>query len=260
MVRIAVFTDAHANLPAVRAVLTAIHAKGCDVIVHTGDALAIGPYPKETLDMLLNTPQLQGIMGNHEAYFVNGLPEPRPSWMSEGEVAHQHWIHRQLNAQHRERVAAWPYVIQRDFEGVRVGFMHYALDASGQDFAPVIQQPSAQDLDTLFEHWACDVIFYGHDHIAADLQGRARYVNPGSLGCYTEPVARYCIVEFQTGRYHLEHQRVTYDDAELYKTFEARAVPEREFIYKVFFGGRFREWRRERMKNGFWTNRPYALL
>ena len=45
--RIAVITDVHANLPALEAAVGAIHACGCDAIVHTGDAIAIGPYPAE---------------------------------------------------------------------------------------------------------------------------------------------------------------------------------------------------------------------
>lgn len=51
---------------------------------HTGDAIAIGPYPAETLDLLLSEPKIECVMGNHEAYFVEGLPQPRPEWMSEG--------------------------------------------------------------------------------------------------------------------------------------------------------------------------------
>lgn len=52
-------------------------------------------------------------------------------------------------------------------------------------------------------------------------------------------IAQYCVAEFHRGKYEVEHRRVEYDDALLYKAFEDRAVPEREFIYKVFFGGRF---------------------
>lgn len=41
--RIAVIADVHANLPALEAALAAIGALGCDAIVHTGDAVGIGP-------------------------------------------------------------------------------------------------------------------------------------------------------------------------------------------------------------------------
>src|SRR5438270_14054285 len=74
--KIAVITDAHANLPALRAALEAIRAEGCDAIFHTGDAIGIGPFPAETLELLLGTPHMQCVTGNHDAWFVEGLPQP----------------------------------------------------------------------------------------------------------------------------------------------------------------------------------------
>lgn len=84
--RIVVITDVHANLPALEAALDSIRAEGYDVLFHTGDAIAIGPHPAECLDLLLSTPNTRFVIGNHEAWFINGLPTPLPSWISEGEV------------------------------------------------------------------------------------------------------------------------------------------------------------------------------
>jgi predicted phosphodiesterase len=257
--KIAVITDVHANLPALEAALDAIRAEGCDVIFHTGDAIAIGPYPDECLGLLLDTPKIQFVAGNHDAYFVDGLPEPQPDWMSDGEVQHQRWTHARLDAQHYRRagqlsdawtytrldahlrsvLAQWPYILEREFEGVRTVFVHYGLALSGRDFVPVVRQANATDLDRMFISHDADLIFYGHHHSRSDVQGRARYVNPGSLGCHDKAVARYCVVEFQQGRYTVEHRAVSYDDTALFRTFERRDVPERQFIYRAFFGGRF---------------------
>jgi hypothetical protein len=95
------------------------------------------------------------------------------------------------------------------------------------------------DLDRLFGGFVSELIFFGHDHSSCDLQGRARYVNPGSLGCHTRAVARYCVAEFHEGTFTIAHRAVPYDDAELQRAFEERQVPEREFINQAFFGGRF---------------------
>jgi predicted phosphodiesterase len=78
MVRIGVITDAHANLPALTAVLHALDTEGCDVIVHCGDAIGIGPHPAEVLTTLLERDGVHLLMGNHDAWFAHGLPEPRP--------------------------------------------------------------------------------------------------------------------------------------------------------------------------------------
>ena len=239
MIRIAVLTDAHANLPALRAALGAIHRLGVDAIYHTGDAIGIGPYPAETLDLLLATPQVHLVMGNHDQWFAQGLPDSRPEWMSAGEVAHQQWVHASLDPALREVVAAWPYFIEETFDGVRVAFTHYGLDESGTNWAPIIPTPMADDLDRVFARHAVDLVFYGHHHPASDVQGRARYINPGALGCYNQPLARFVVLETEGGAYRLTTHAVPYDDADLFRAFEQRAVPDRQLIYRAFFGSRF---------------------
>ena len=97
--KIVVIADVHANLPALKAVLNTICEEGYDAVFHVGDAIGIGPYPAETLDLLLNTSNAHLIMGNHDDWFINGLPEPQPEWMSDGEVEHQHWTHAQVDPQ-----------------------------------------------------------------------------------------------------------------------------------------------------------------
>lgn len=82
-------------------------------------------------------------------------------------------------------------------------------------------------------------MFFGHDHSPVDLEGKARYINPGSLGCCPKALARYTIAKYEGGQVDIQHHSVSYDDRDLYRAFEDRNVPEREFIYKVFFGGRF---------------------
>ncbi len=241
--KIAVFTDVHANLPALQAALGAIRAEGCDAIYHTGDAIAIGPYPSECMDLLLSIPNVCMIMGNHDAWFAHGLPNPPPSWVDNGEALHQHWVHSSLDPSLRSVVARWPYVVQEQFAGVRVTFLHHALNASASGFAPSLRDPSPGDLDAIFVPYRADVLFYGHNHHASDfysLDGQTRYVNPGSLGCYAEAVARFVLLECNKGHYKLKKHAVRYDDTALFETFERREVPEREFICQTFFGGRHR--------------------
>jgi len=237
--RIIVITDAHANLPALKTVLKEITKLGYDAIFHTGDAIAIGPHPAECLDLLLNTPRIQFVVGNHDSYFVYGLPKPQPVCMSDGEVQHQLWTHAQLLPQLRSILARWPYVLEHEFEGVRVTFAHYGIAESGHDFVSTVTNPTAADLNEMFPFPDSSLVFYGHEHSSSDIQGNKRYVNPGSLGCSKNAVTRYCVAEFARGWYAIEHHAVAYDDVELYESFERRNVPERHFIHQTFFGGRF---------------------
>ncbi len=235
-VRIAILSDVHGNLPALKAALAAIEREGYDALYHTGDVIGIGPYPAECLRLLLDTPGARMIMGNHDAWFVHGLPQPRPSWMTEVELAHQQLVHAQLDPSLRSVVARWPYVIQEQIDGIQLTFTHYGLDDSGRGFVPVIPHPQSEDLDAMFGQFGADLVFYGHHHPTADLWGRGRYVNPGSLGCHTEPLARFVILDCASGAYTLQHRAVPYDDRVLFTAFEDRAVPEREIIRRIFFG------------------------
>jgi predicted phosphodiesterase len=237
MIKVAVFSDVHANLPALQAALAAIRPIGCDAIYHAGDAIAIGPHPAECLDLLLDTPDMHLIMGNHDAWFVHGLPQPRPEWLSEDELAHQHWLHAQLDPALKPVVARWPRVIQTEFGGVRVALMHYPPSPTGgrSACAPFLQAHTVPDMDALFATYQVDVVFYGHEHGACDVSGRARYVNPGSLGCHDKAMARFIILACEQGRYELHKHAVPYDDASLFTDLEKRQVPARAFIRRVFF-------------------------
>jgi predicted phosphodiesterase len=236
--KIAVLTDAHANLPALEAALAAIRAEGCEAVYHTGDAIGIGPYPAECLDRLLHTPTTRLVMGNHDAWFAFGLPRPRPPWMSEGEVAHQRWVHAQLDPALRSAVACWPYVVREAFGRLRVTFAHYGLDEAGRCCSPFVPDPAPADVDRLFARFApTAVLFYGHDHAPADNAGRARYVNPGALGCGPQPLARFAVLAVAAnGSYEIAKHAVPYDDADLFRQFEERDVPERAFICETFYG------------------------
>ncbi|MGA9766498.1 MAG: metallophosphoesterase family protein [Rhodomicrobium sp.] len=240
--KLAVLTDVHANLPALKAALSAIEQEGYDLLVHLGDAIATGPFPAETLELLLSVRKARFIMGNHDAMFASGLPTPAPAWMSKGQAEHQRWTHAQMSQELRSPLAGWPYRWHCEFEGVSASFSHYALDASGEKMAKLMPNPAPSDLDNAFPvsgPTAPTLTFHGHNHSVSDIQGRSRYLDPGSLGCAPRPVARYFMAEFRRGGYRLEHRVVPYEDDALRAAFEKRRVPQRAHINRTFFGGRF---------------------
>ncbi len=239
MIKIGVVTDLHANLPALKAFLAAAKDEGFDALYHLGDAIAIGPNPRECVDLILSTPGMHVIRGNHESYYLDGILEPRPIWMSDGEVLHQTWVSEQLGLEYRKMLAAWPWMMDVEFAGVSVRFQHYALDASGRDFAPMLRDPAAAELEAHFGSPDAQLVCYGHAHQFTDLKTKTRLINPGSLGCQREAVAPYLVLEFVCGSYKVEHHHIPYDDRCLYQDFEERKVPERAFLYDAFFGGRF---------------------
>ncbi len=234
---IGIITDAHANLPALNAALAALDAEGCEFVVHTGDAIGIGPHPAECLDLLLGHPHLRFIMGNHDEWFAHGLPDPQPAWMSDEEWLHQRWTHRHLTAEMREAVARWPCTLELELNRVDVAFCHYPRDPAGTGFVPIVKGPSAADLDSLFQGSHGDVVFYGHHHPRSDVQGRARYVNPGALGCNAPGQARFAMLAVDDdGNWDLSLRSVSCDARDLPHDYEVRKVPARETILRIFHG------------------------
>lgn len=229
------FTDVHANLPALDAALREIDRLGVDAVYHTGDAIGIGPFPAECLDRLLARRATNLLMGNHDAWFAFGLPDESVPWMPRDERAHQQWVHAQLDPAAKEVVATWPYASSLRVEGVRLDFLHYPLSESGRFRAP-IDLSSPEVADSLFGLRASTLVFFGHDHRAWNVHGATtRYVNPGAIGCSAEPVARFALVEVkQGGAYTLTLHAEPYDPAPLFEALERRAVPARDFIRRTF--------------------------
>lgn len=233
--RIAVFTDVHANLPALDAALREIDRLGADAVYHTGDAIGIGPFPAECVDRLLERRATHLLMGNHDAWFAFGLPDDSASRMPLDEREHQQWVHAQLDPALKAVVSTWPYASSLRVEGVRLDFLHYPLTPAGGFRAPVdVTSPEAAH--ELFSPRASSLLFFGHDHRAWNVHGtNTRYVNPGAAGCSVDPVARFAFVEVKKGgAYTLTLHAEPYDPAPLFDALERRRVPARDFIRRTF--------------------------
>ena len=238
MTRFAVITDVHANALALEAALMKIEAWGCDRIIHTGDAVGLGPQPRECLETLLEHPRISGIRGNHDSYYCCGVPNPLAA--TEDRVrAHQEWVNDTVGDAFAAAVAAWPFSTTVEVEDMTLGFQHYALDATGSGFQEVVYPVDGITLDTMFAGAGRpDLVFYGHVHASSDQRGIARYVNPGSLGCNARPLARYVLVEVERAAVEIRFESVAYDREMLLLQFEQLQVPDRKIIIDTFFGGR----------------------
>lgn len=236
--KIAVLGDVHANLPALDAALAEIERAGCDAIYHLGDLIGIGPYPAECLERLTALSHVRFLMGNHDALFVHGLPDPLPDHISVGEAAHQEWTHQQIDDVFRIMIAQWPYLIREEIEGVKLLFLHYPRRRGRREFAEIVRRSAVADLDRLFAAYDADLICFGHTHEAVNEKGRSHYLNPGALGCGPEAAAHYAIVTIADGRYQVSRHAVPYDDRPLFRAYVKRGVPERRFLARVFHGDR----------------------
>lgn len=82
-----------------------------------------------------------------------------------------------------------------------------------------------------------ELVCFGHHHIVHEFKGRNRlYLNPGSLGCYHKPLARYGIVEVTQEGIAYRLREVPYDNRAFLASYRTLGVPDGELILKVFHG------------------------
>ncbi len=244
MHKIALLTDIHANLPALEAALSKIQQIKVDEIVIGGDSIGIGPFPCETLIRIMKLSNISFINGNHELVAIHGISSlveiigPNDG----GYLEHAKWCNSQLSHEMVEYLKMQPLFIIKDVEGMICNFMHYAIDPmrSKTVFPFKHEKIEDSDIEILYSEFPGDLIGFGHLHNSyyKSINNRV-YLNPGSLGCNNGPTARFAIIEFHKGECTIQNNSIKYDDTELYKEFEERNVPDRKFIYKTFFGGRF---------------------
>lgn len=233
--RIGIFQDIHANLPALKKSLEVFKEKKCDRIYHVGDLIGIGPHPKEVFELVNSLDNIVLIMGNHDYWFAYGIPFPRPKLMSKEELAHQEWTHLQIGPDKRPIVKKWNFVEELKInERNKITFAHYGYDSSKNWFKNFIPKPTTADLDEMFNEFDSDIIFYGHNHDESDIQGSSRYINLGSTGCYSKAEVRLGILDIINNKVELAKITAPYDDSGLMEDFELRKVPARNFIKQNF--------------------------
>lgn len=240
MTRIAVFTDIHGNLEALKAILEDIKKESISDIYHLGDAIAIGPSPKETLDTLI-THNVHLIKGNHEDYYLNPM-ENLPEFFSKGERQHQLWVKQQLGKDYSNVIGDAPYSLSLNIEGYSLYLCHYPYIEDGAgfvDYKNFVRDITLAKVRDLFCDLPQDIFLYGHFHEFSDFFDQStekRYINPGSAGSNRSKYTHYTILEFHSHGYTVVHKNIIYDKGPLIDKMHDKSVPEKEFLIPNFFG------------------------
>ena len=122
--RICIFSDTHGNLQALTAILEEFRKRKPDAIYHLGDAICMGPNPKECMDILFGSKDIINVRGNHDNDYLNNVTAKRG--MSHVPVEHKEFMFREVGDSYKEIIAGLPYVITEDYFGLKVAYTHYA--------------------------------------------------------------------------------------------------------------------------------------
>jgi predicted phosphodiesterase len=219
--KIAAFSDIHANLYALQAVLADIARQGDDLqIVIAGDMVNVGPSPRETLDLLRSLPNAVMIAGNHEEYVLERVREGVAPPPYRALFAPAQWTASRLSpADH-----AWLESLPRslNFE-VAPGAELCVVHGSPRSQTGCITRELAANETALAEMFAGQIKpgrlwISGHTHVPLTFDWRGMTItNCGSVGLPFDgnPDAPYLLAGWDAAaqRWHTEIRRVPYDRA-----------------------------------------------
>ena len=207
--KIAVISDIHSNLHALKAALTAIDERGADAIYCLGDIVGYGADAAACVD-LVRERCAGSVRGNHdEAVALERGLDVIPRDAREAAIHNR----RQLKSDQIDYLSNLPLTLEA--EGLT--FVH----ASPQEPQSWLRLNSFTVVKDQFSHFDTDICFVGHTHIAGVVSNRVgvlsvrpghRYlVNAGSVGQPRDDDPRLSFAFFDTEAVTCEIVRLGYD-------------------------------------------------
>ena len=232
--RIGVISDIHGNALALDAALAELERERVDRLICLGD-VAVGPQPHESLDRVrsLGCPV---IMGNWDAWFVDGLPEAT-SEVEERLFEIHRWWAGSLPERDREFLKTFQQRLEIELDGTPIVFFH-GSPRSFDDW--LVASTPDDEVDRMIEGFDAPLLVGGHTHMQMVRRFRdSLIVNPGSIGLpFLEwsrdvvriaPWAEFAILGADGGRLALDLRRTPFAVAEHLKIARESGMPHAEW-------------------------------
>jgi predicted phosphodiesterase len=234
--KIAVLSDIHGNLPALKAVLDEVEGEGVDAVVNLGDSLSGPLMPAETADLLLERgfvtvagnqdrgllaqwqrPGCERALDTSDGYAASQIADRHAQWLQS--LPATHWLTDDVYLVHGTPGSDLKYLL----ETVTPDFgLHGSIGLRAASVEEIASRLAAGEEDCR----RATLVLCGHSHVprAALVEGTL-VLNPGSVGlqAYDEeeparhrvrngtPHARYAIVDRRGGHWNARLCSVAYD-------------------------------------------------
>jgi predicted phosphodiesterase len=248
MKRLALISDIHANLPALRAVLADIDERAnVDAIYHLGDLTGYAPWPNEVVD-LLRERAISGISGNYDSTVATDYKHCgcRADTPHDEELSHLsfEWTRSHVTLETKKYLGSLPFRLDiRPFgghvSGPTITLVHGNQTLNTvyvtEDRSDAFLEKMAKDIGSRPD----DVICFGHTHKPWQrVVGGVQFINTGSVGRPKDGDPRACYVTLTTegSAVRVEFIRVAYDVEEAARGIRESELPP-EFTDVLRSGG-----------------------
>jgi predicted phosphodiesterase len=224
-VRLAILSDIHSNLEALKTALRAIERVGVDRIYCLGDVVGYNADPVECLHLIRE--HADGVVvGNHDLAVATG--EGIHQLPSDAQRAARHNHHR-LNDTLREEILSWPDRL----EAHDCTFVHSTPDRP-RAWKRIQSFPAAKEQ---FDHFDTQVCFVGHTHVPSVVSnklgvlkvrpGHRFMINPGSIGQPRDNNPKLSFALYDSSAMQHRTVRLEYDVDTTVRKLQAAGLPDR---------------------------------
>lgn len=213
MTRVAVLSDIHGNLAALRAVLDDVHRLRPDMTVCAGDLVVYGPFPNECVN-LVRSNKITTVTGNRdwavgrrqstEAYAVPARRDRA------AETAIYEWTTRVVTEPNRLFLSALPRRLRLHLGRLELLLVHGTIRSPFEYVRPDDDPAAFAELAELSK---ADIVVGGHTHVPFRREvGETLFLNAGSVGWPKDgrPDAGYVLIDVSGRDVRVEFRRVAY--------------------------------------------------
>jgi putative phosphoesterase len=232
MDRVVIFSDMHANLPALEAVLEDIDGKGygAEERYCLGDLVGYATFPNEVVQVIRDR-EIPCIMGNYDQGVGNSSDDCGCAYKDANSEALGKlsiaWSNQHTTEENKAYLRSLPAQIPLQLGDLRVMLVHGSPRRINEY---LYEDRPDQSLERLVDMVESDVLVCGHTHIPYHrvLPSGRHVINEGSVGKPKDGDPRACYVVLQAKGRELtvEFVRVAYDIERAARAIEATQQPE----------------------------------
>lgn len=231
MMKLAVISDIHGNLPALRACLDHFEKENCDEYLLLGDFVSDAPYPRETLDCLyelMDRHTCHVLRGNREDYMlgqkrVRDRLETGRLWKYNSASGNLLFTYDRLSGKDFEFFGSLPITFVYRKEGYPALTCCHGSPVSNSELVELAAPNAMHWLDTV----DTDYMLCAHTHFPGELRAHGRsYFNSGCCGIAISDCgyAQCMILHGSRDRWVPEFLKIPYDSDRVVKDIFASGL------------------------------------